>query len=248
MAEFRVFDGTCASPVATSLVTLAWAEGYMVERGAVSADWAAAGDEQKQGALRLATLVVESMNFIGERLTEFQALSWPRNLGGSETSQVVTITGGPAADTLQFDSLTENTAYPSGFFSGGSVYFHESGKNYNEAYTISEFDFTTGNVKAVTDFTDIMEPGEYVTLTSPVHDDVRAAIVEMAVTSIEQSSVDIDPNIKREKLATAEFEYFDRMGSGSSLYDITPAAQKLLEKYIIRMRSMYKSQTNRNFR
>lgn len=230
MPEFLPFDGTCASPVATSLVTLEWANAYVSARGASSDDWDAANSATKQGALLLATRVIESMTFVGEPLTTFQRLSWPRNVGGA-SSGVFTVSEISAADEIVIDDLALNIDYPNGFFSGGSVYFHDEGNNYGDAYTIEDYEFDTGTVTASSDFAENVSIDDLVTLNTPILEDVRAAVVEMAIQALEEG-VDRDGGVKRQKLDTEEVEYFDRSATGESLFDTTPIAQKLIGKYI----------------
>lgn len=230
MPEFLPFDGTCASPVATSLVTLEWANGYVSARGVASDEWSAADDTTKEGALLVATRVIESMTFIGEKLTTFQRLSWPRNVQGA-SSTTYTVTGVPAADSITIDEIKEDTSFPDGHFSGGSIYFHDEGNNQGLAYTIKDFSFSTGNITAVSDFGELVSVDDFVTLNTPILDDVRSAVVEMAIHALEEG-VDRDGGVKREKLDTEEVEYFDRSSTGESLFDTTPIAQQLIGKYI----------------
>lgn len=70
-------DATVGGASANSYVTLATANTY-VEGRLNASTWDAASDDNKNRALVEAALELQYMRWLGERVTDTQALSWPR--------------------------------------------------------------------------------------------------------------------------------------------------------------------------
>jgi hypothetical protein len=71
-------NATLSSATANSYVTLADANAYF-ETVPDSATWTNKTDDQKNRALISATRWIDSLNYLGDRCDEDQALKWPRN-------------------------------------------------------------------------------------------------------------------------------------------------------------------------
>ena len=71
-------NATLSSATANSYVTLADANSYF-ETVPDSATWTNKTDDQKNRALISATRWIDSLNYLGDRCDEDQALKWPRN-------------------------------------------------------------------------------------------------------------------------------------------------------------------------
>ena len=71
-------DATLSGASSNSYVTLAAANSYF-ETVPDSATWTNKTDDQKNRALISATRWIDSLNYLGDRCDEDQALKWPRN-------------------------------------------------------------------------------------------------------------------------------------------------------------------------